>query len=315
MSQKTFLVTGGAGFIGSHLCEFLAKRGDKVVCFDNLSTGKFENVTEARENIAFVKGDVNKREDLEKVFSQYKFDGIFHYAAIVGVKRTMEMPVEVLSDIDGIRAILELALTHGKPKVVFASSSEVYGEPVEIPEAESGHANPKIPYAVAKLYGEKLIEAYWEKHKLPGCALRFFNVYGPRQDSSGYGFVAGIFIKNVLEGKSPVIFGDGGQTRDFVYIDDNIKASFLAFKSPKTNGEVINIGTGRPTTLFDLAEEVISQCGKRGVIRPEFAEKRDDIRHRFPDIRKMRELLDFRPEVSLRSGLKKVLALYRENKR
>jgi UDP-glucose 4-epimerase len=310
MPQKTFLVTGGAGFVGSHVCEYLAKRGDKVVCFDNLSTGKFENLTEARENMVFAQGDVNSRADLEKIFAEHRFDGIFHYAAIVGVKRTLQMPIEILEEVNGIRHILELALKNGKPKVMFSSSSEVYGEPVEIPETEDGHINAKLPYAVTKLYGEKMLEAYWEKHQLPTCSLRFFNVYGPRQDSSSYGFVGGIFVKNVLEGKAPVVFGDGAQTRDFVYVDDNVKASVLAFESEKTNGQVLNIGTGRPTTIFDLAQEVIFLCGKSGQIVPEFAEKRDDVRHRFPDIRKMMTLLNFRPEISLQEGLKKLIAWY-----
>lgn len=309
-NPKKFLVTGGAGFIGSHLCEFLVNRGDSVVCFDNLSTGRLENIAHIKDKVTFVKGDANNFSDLEEVFKNNKFDGVFHYAAVVGVKRTMENPLPVLEDVEGTRNVLKLALANGKPKVVFASSSEVYGEPVEIPEVESGHANPKIPYAVAKLYSEKLLEAYWQKYQLPTCSLRFFNVYGPRQESSDYGFVAGIFIKKVLKNESPVIFGDGTQTRDFVYIGDNIAASVAALESPATNGEVVNIGTGKPTTLVDLAEDVIAACGKEGKIKIEFAPKRDDIRHRFPDVSKMIRLLSFRPRTSLREGLKKTIAWY-----
>lgn len=311
--QKTILVTGGAGFVGSHVCRNLLAKGYRVVCFDNLSTGKEENIADIRDRIIFAKGDANSRADLEVIFKAHAFSGVFHYAAVVGVRRTQEHPLLVLQDVEGIKNVAELALQYGKPKVVFSSSSEVYGEPVEIPEIESGHVNPKIPYAVVKLYGEKLLQAYWEKEKLPTCSLRFFNVYGPRQESSEYGFVGSIFIKRALKGLPPIIFGDGTQTRDFVFVDDNVAASILAFESPATNGEVLNIGTGRPTTLLDLAEDVLAECGMNGTLRPEFAAARDDIRHRFPDIGKMRRLLNFRPATTLKEGLRKTIAWYREH--
>jgi len=310
MTSKKILITGGAGFIGSHLCGRLARDGHEVICFDNLSTGRLDNIKEFQNQLIFVQGDVNKQQDLEKVFQEYKPEAVFHYAAVVGVRRTAENPVEVLNDIEGVKNIFALALKYGKPKIVYASSSEVYGEPVEIPEREDGHINPKIPYAVVKLYGEKMVEAYWQKYKLPGCALRFFNVYGPHQESSDYGFVMGIFIKRVLAGEPPVIFGDGSQTRDFVYIDDNIDASILAWQSEASNGQIFNIGTGKPTTILDLAEEVIEAAGKSDKIKPEFAAPRDDIKHRFPDVGKMQRLLNFRPRISLKEGLRKTVEWY-----
>ena len=307
---KTILVTGGAGFIGSHLCERLVKDGHKVICFDNLSAGCLDNIKDFQEKLTFIQGDANKRADLEKAFQKHKPEAVFHYAAVVGVRRTAENPVEVLNDIEGVKNVFELALEYGKPKIIYASSSEVYGEPVEIPEKEDGHINPKIPYAVVKLYGEKMVEAYWQKYQLPGCSLRFFNVYGPRQESSDYGFVMGIFIKKVLAGEAPIIFGDGAQTRDFVYIDDNIDACVLAWQSEKSNGEILNIGTGKPTTILDLAEEVIDACGKNGQVKPEFAPPRDDIKHRFPDVAKMQDLLNFRPRVFLKDGLRETVDWY-----
>ena len=310
--MATILVTGGAGFIGSHLCEFLCKRGDKVICLDNLSTGSLQNIESIHDKITFIKGDVNKFADLEPIFQNNKLDAIFHYAAVVGVKRTLENPIDVLDDIKGTRNLLKLALQYGKPKIVFASSSEVYGEPVEIPEVENGHTNAQLPYAVTKLYCEKLLEAYWQKYSLPTCSLRFFNIYGPRQESSDYGFVGGIFIKRVLEGKAPIIFGDGTQTRDFVYIDDNIEAALHALDSYAANGEAINIGTGKPTTVLDLAEEIIALCGTEGKIKPEFVPPRNDVRHRFPDVSKMRRLLNFRPKISLREGLQKTIDWYKQ---
>ena len=312
-TTRKFLVTGGAGFVGSHLCEFLVGRGDEVVCFDNLSTGMVENIEHINGGLTFIEGDVNSREELKSVFKNHKFDGIFHYAAMVGVKRTLEDPLAVLADIEGTKNILKLALEHGKPKVVFASSSEVYGEPLQVPEVEDGLLNPHLPYAVVKLYNEKMVEAYWQVHKLPSCSLRFFNVYGPRQESSDYGFVVGIFIKRVLEGKSPIIFGDGLQTRDFVYVNDNIRAAVLAFESEKANGEAINIGVGRPTTVLDLAERVVKACGMEGKIEPEFVPPRGDIRHRSPDTQKMQKLLNFHPETSLDKGLEKTIDWYKES--
>ena len=308
------LVTGGAGFIGSHLCEHVLKYGHEVICVDNLSTGQLKNIEHIKDKITFVQGDANSFDDLEPIFKNNKLGAVFHYAAIVGVKRTTENPLAVLDDIKGTRNILKLALQYGKPKIVFASSSEVYGEPVEIPEVEDGHTNAKLPYAVTKLYCEKLLEAYWQKYSLPTCSLRFFNVYGPRQESSDYGFVVGIFIKRVLQGQSPIIFGDGTQTRDFVYIDDNVEASIKAMESYATNGEVINVGSGKPTTILDIAEEIIKLCGKETELKPEFVPSRDDVRHRFPDVSKMRRLLNWRPKYSLKDGLEKTIAWYRIQK-
>lgn len=308
------LVTGGAGFIGSHLCTRLINDGHTVVCLDNLETGTEKNIEPLKDKgLTFVQGDANDRAVLESIFTNHRFDDVFHYAALVGVKRTDEHPEKVLRDAEGIRHIAELALAHGKPKVIFASSSEVYGEPVEIPEREDGHINAQIPYAVVKLLGEKILETYWKKYKLPTCSLRFFNVYGPKQESSDYGFVAGIFIKNVLKGQPPIVFGDGTQTRDFVYIDDNIEAAIRALHSDAVNGEVLNVGTGRPTTVLDLAEEIISIIGNEQVIEPVFTQARNDVKHRFPDVSKMRRLLDFRPTYRLRDGLEKTIAWYREN--
>jgi nucleoside-diphosphate-sugar epimerase len=315
MRQNVVLVTGGAGFIGSHLCEGLLNKGYSVVCLDNLSTGKLDNLKDCtnRQGFEFVKADVVK-DDLENLFISKKINFVFHHAAIVGVKRTLENPLEVLDDILGIKKILELSLKYKVKKVVFASSSEVYGEPVNIPEVEDGHVNAKLPYAIVKLIGEKYMEIYFKKYGLNTCSLRFFNVYGPRQDSSEYGFVVGIFIKQVLSGKSPSIFGDGTQTRDFVYIKDNVEATIKAMETNKTNGETINIGTGRPVTLLDLAETVITLCRKEKEIEPIFMKnRRQDVIHRFPNVSKMMKLLSFKPYYKLEDGLKKTIQWYIDN--
>jgi UDP-glucose 4-epimerase len=314
-NKKIYLVTGGAGFIGSYLCEKLLKAKNKVICFDNLSTGNKANLAEFLKNpdFIFIKGDANKKKDIEPIFKKYKLDGVFHYAAVVGVKRTIENPLLVLEDVEGIKNILELALKYNKPKIVFPSSSEVYGEPMELPEKEDGSVNPKLPYAVVKLLGEKFLESYYQKYGLKTCVLRYFNVYGPKQRDSAYGFVVGIFIDQVLSGKAPTIFGNGSQTRDFTYIDDNIEASWRAMVSDKTNGEVINIGSGRPLTIYNLALSVIDAAGLKGKLRPKLIKSnRIDVKHRFPEIGKMIKLLNFHPKVSLEDGLKKTIDWHKD---
>jgi UDP-glucuronate decarboxylase len=323
LKGKTILVTGGAGFIGSHLCERLLDLGAKVICFDNLSTGRVRNLSFAYDaqkaastnpNFVFIQGDVNVADDIRQVFLSYPIDYVFHYAAVVGVKRVWEKPFAVFKDIEGFNDVLDLSVMRGVKKVVFSSSSEAYGEPVERFEREDGIHNPgsRNAYALTKLVGENLFLGYYEKYKLPTAVLRFFNVYGPKQESSAYGFVAGVFIKQVLEGKNPTIFGDGKQTRDFVYVDDNIDLAIRALLSDKTNGEVINVGKGKPTAILELAEQIIKLSGKD--LRPEFLPARpNDIKYRNPDITKMKRLLDAEPQVNLEEGLKKTFEWYKEN--
>jgi UDP-glucuronate decarboxylase len=311
--MKNILVTGGAGFIGSHLCEALIRKGNKVVCVDDLSTGNTNNISHLQDNFKFVKGDANSYDVLKSVFNENQFDSVFHYAAIVGVDRTLENPVSVLNDIKGTQHILDLSKDKGVKEVIFASSSEVYGEPVEIPETEEGPLNAKLPYAVTKLMSEQLLKAYYEEFGIKTTSLRFFNVYGPKQDSSPYGFVVGIFIEQILKGLSPTIFGDGTQTRDFVYIEDNINAALQVLDNQKCAGEIINIGTGRPVTILDLGETLLKVMGSNK--EPIHMEtERIDIKHRFPDVSKMRAMLSFRPKYKLEEGLAKTIDWYKQKK-
>lgn len=316
LQGKSVLVTGGAGFIGSHLTERLLKEGARVIVFDDLSTGKLSNLDSVKEdpNFKFIEGDVCVYDDIRDVFLMNDIDYVFHLAAVVGVKRVQETPLICFKDIDGYKNILDLSLIKGVKKIVYSSSSEAYGEPVSLPEREDGVHNPgtRDTYALAKLVGENMFLGYNDQRGLPATALRFFNVYGPRQESSAYGFVTGVFIRQVLDNKSPTVYGDGMMTRDFIYIDDNIEAQIRALLSDKTNGQVINVGMGRQTTILDLAEKIIQISGKD--IQPEFVtSKRTDIRYRCPDVTKMKELIDFMPQVGLDEGLKRTFDWYKKN--
>lgn len=323
LKHKTILVTGGAGFIGSHLCDRLIKLEAKVICFDNFFTGKKENILHLLENKNFtlIKGDINKFEDIEQVFKKFNIDYIFHYAAILGVKRVIENPLLVLDDIYGIQHILRLAKEHKIKKVIFSSSSEVYGFSTNLPlkeddgeEMANNSSDYAHLYALVKLMGEKIMKMYNNIYNVPTCSLRFFNVFGPNQESSSYGFVAGVFIKQVINDKSPTVFGNGYQTRDFIFIDDNIRIAIKALLSPDSNGEVINVGVGRQTTIIDLAERIIRISGKN--LKPEFVdmkERKNEIKYRSPDITKMRKILNETIEDKFEENLKITYNWYLKN--
>lgn len=319
LQGKTLLVTGGAGFIGSNLAERLLHEGAKVIVVDNLSTGTVDNIAHLLESpstkdaIIFVSADANDPAAMRVVFASHHIDYVFHYAAFVGVRNVIERPLEVFRDIEGIKAILALSKEYGVKKVVFASSSEAYGEPTEMPERENGqhNVNPDDPYGLTKLVGENMMKNYWKHHGLPTTSLRFFNVYGPRQNASAYGFVVGIFMKKILAGEPITIFGDGKQTRDFVYVDDNIEAGIRALLSEKANGETINVGSGKEVTILTLAEQIAAVAGMEKTV-PVFLPVREvEIRYRNPDTKKMKEILSFAPQVSLADGLKKTFDWYR----
>ena len=311
LKNKTVLVTGGAGFIGSHLCDQLLEEGASAICFDNLSTGKKENFSqlEGKPGFSFINGDSNRLEDLEKVFKKQPIDYVFHYAAVLGVKRVLEHPLLVLPDIIGIETILKLAKEHGVKKVIYASSSEAYGHTAELPLREDNNKDLNNNqdnvhlYALVKLMGEKIMKVYNDKYGVPTCSLRFFNVFGPRQESSAYGFVVGVFIKQIIANLAPTIFGDGYQTRDFIYVKDNVRLGIKALLSDQTDGEVINIGVGRQTTILDLAEKLIRISGKE--LKLQLLPARNyEIKYRSPDVSKMERLLGEKIEDRLEDNLR-----------
>lgn len=324
LKNKTILVTGGAGFIGSHLCERLLGLGAKVICFDNLFTGKRKNVEHLEENpnFVFIMGDVNDYKNLrEEVFQKYKIDYIFHYAAVLGVKRVTENPFLVLPDIAGIENILKLAKEFKVQKIVYASSSEAYGHTGELPlrednarDIECNQSDNVHLYALVKLMGEKMMKIYNNKYGVPACSLRLFNVFGPRQESSAYGFVVGVFINQIIANEPPTIFGDGYQTRDFIYVKDNVEIAIKALLFSETNGEVINVGVGRQITILDLTEKLIRISGKN--LKPKFLPARAyEIKYRSPDVTKMQKLLKTVLSDNLDENLKITYEYYLKNQK
>jgi UDP-glucose 4-epimerase len=315
--MERVLVTGGAGFIGSHLCHALLQRGFRVACLDNFSTGKGSNIEFLRKNrnFSYYAVDVNKKLILEKAFQTVRPNYVFHYAATVGVKRVLEDQFAPLEDIEGIKNILYLSLRNKVKKVIYASSSEVYGESPQLPQKENGILNPLLSYGAVKLIGEHFCQAYYKKYGLPTCALRFFNVYGPRQEGSDYGFVVSIFINQVLRGERPTVFGDGLQTRDFTYVSDNVNAALLAMMSEKADGQIFNVGTEKCTSILNLALKIIKISGKS--LTPEFLPERSEfeITHRLPDVSKIKKALGFKAKIDLEKGLQKTIEYYNTRKR
>jgi UDP-glucose 4-epimerase len=300
------LITGGAGFIPSCLAEKLAEKNDtRIVIVDNLVTGSTDKIPVSKhDNIRFINCNVNVLDDISGIFNASSFDYVFHYAAMVGVKRTQENPVSVLEDIAGIKNILTLSKNTGVKRVYYSSSSEVYGEPVEFPQNEdTTPLNSRLPYAIVKNVGEAFLRSYKKEFGLDYTIFRFFNTYGSKQSKD---FVVSKFISAALSGNDITIYGDGKQTRTFCYIDDNITATTNAFYNNKFVNDVVNVGGEDEITILELAQTIIRVTGSSSKIIHLPALKEGDMTRRKPDISKMKQLLD-KPLTSLEDGLKKVL--------
>ena len=294
--------------MGSHMCDHLLSHGAKVICIDDLSNGKLRNISHLKNNkkFKFYKRDVNYFNQIKPIFAKDKPDYVMHYAAMVGVKRTSEKPLEVFKDIEGIKNIAELSRVYKVKKILFISSSEVYGEPVKLPIAEDDTFNGKWPYSLVKILGEQYFKAYHEVHGIPVTILRFFNVYGPRQDFGDSGFVVSVFLKRAQEGKPLEIFGSGEQTRDFVYVEDNIRLSLKAFLNNKMSGHPMNIGSGKSISIKDLAKEVKKMFPKIKIVFKS-ARSKGEIKYRTPDVSFMKKTLRDEPRIRLGDGLLKTL--------
>jgi nucleoside-diphosphate-sugar epimerase len=303
-SKKNILITGGAGFIPSSLADRLLQNPDYfVVLVDNFLTGKKENVPQ-HENCKFIHGDVNNFDDIAPVFSLYNFDYVFHYAAVVGVKRTLENPIMVLDDIYGIRNILDLSKRTGVKRVFYASSSEVYGEPVHLPQHETiTPLNSRLPYAVVKNVGESYFRSYQQEYGLDYTIFRFFNTYGPKQSTD---FVMSRFIRLALANQDIPVYGDGSQTRTFCYIEDHLDACLKAMESNLVINDVANIGNGKIVTIMELAELIIRLTDSKSKIVHLPPLEEGDMTRRQPDIEKMNTLLG-KPFTSLEDGIQNIL--------
>lgn len=306
MEKTKILITGGAGFIASALAEKLAENEkNHVVVVDNLLTGSLSKVPQSKHNnITFIKCDANEYSDISSVFFAYKFTYVFHYAAVVGVKRTLENPVMVLNDLDGIRNILSLSKNTGVQRVYYSSSSEVYGEPVEFPQNEhTTPLNSRLPYAIVKNVGEAYLKSYKQEFGLDYTIFRFFNTYGPKQSKD---FVISKFISLALKNKDITVYGDGSQTRTFCFVNDNIDACVAAHYNNMFVNDVVNVGGEKEVTILELAELIIriTKSSSKIVHLPPLEE--GDMTRRKPDVTKMQQLLKREP-VTLEEGLKIVL--------
>ncbi|MDQ3192786.1 MAG: NAD-dependent epimerase/dehydratase family protein [Bacteroidota bacterium] len=300
------LITGGAGFIPSALAEKLAADASNfIVIADNLITGCIDKVpVSINNNIRFIKCDVNEWTDISGIFYAWQFDYVFHYAALVGVKRTLSNPVKVLNDITGIKNILHLSKNTGVKRVFYSSSSEVYGEPVEFPQNEhTTPLNSRLPYAIVKNVGEAYLRSYKTEYNLDYTIFRFFNTYGPKQSKD---FVVSKFIAAALKNKDITIYGNGMQTRTFCYINDNIDACVNAFLENKFVNDVVNVGGEKEITILELANTIIKVTNSSSRIIHLDPLEEGDMTRRQPDIEKMKQLLKREP-VELEDGLKKII--------
>lgn len=302
-----YLVTGGAGFIGSHLAARLAMRGDAVRIFDNFSTGHKANVIAIGGRVEIVRGDLRDEEAVRRAMDGVSV--VFHQAADPSVPRSIDDP-RTCYDINvlGTLNVLLAARDAGVRRVVFASSCAVYGDSPILPKSEQLAPEPASPYAASKLAGEELCTVFARVWGLETVSLRYFNVYGPRQDpKSAYAPVIPRFLQALLRGERPVIYGDGGQTRDFVYVGDVVQANLLAAEAPGIAGRVFNIAAGRSVSLYQL---LLLMADLLGV--PPKAEhlppRPGDVRHSAADIRAARQALGYEPMVRLEEGLESTIA-------
>ena len=307
--MESILVTGGAGNIGSALVRALVRRPDTgVIVADNLLTGNVEKIRLDTRNFTFIKCDVNDFDDISSLFYRFRFTHVFHFAAVVGVQRTLANPLLVLRDITGIENILRLCKNTGVKRVYFSSSSEVYGEPFEIPQNENTTPlNSRLPYAVVKNVGEVYLRTFQREFGLPYTIFRFFNTYGPRQSED---FVLPRFIRAALAGNPLRVYGDGSQTRTFCYVDDTVETCMILHAEAACENDVINIGSDVEMSILDLARMVIRVTGSNSSIEflPPLME--GDMSRRCPDISKMRQLLK-RPLLPLEEGIGKLVNHYK----
>ena len=310
--KPLYLVTGGAGFIGSHLSEALVKRGERVRVLDNLMTGNLANFAHLAGQVEFIEASITDYDATRRAAEGVSV--IFHEAAIPSVPRSVKDPqLNHDSNVNGTFNVLMAARDAGVRRVVYAASSSAYGNTETLPKTETMLPSPLSPYAAAKLVGEYYCQVFAGVYGVETVALRYFNVFGPRQDpSSPYSGVISKFVTMLLAGKSPTIYGDGEHSRDFTYIDNVVDANLRAAEAPDASGQVINVAIGARITLNQLLAELQQIIGTSLGTNYE-AERAGDVRDSLADISRARQLLGFEPLVSLREGLERTVAWYRDH--
>jgi len=306
-----YLVTGGAGFIGSNTVDELVRRGHSVVVLDDLSAGKEENLAEVRSKITFVKGSVIDVEAVQKAIHQAEY--VIHLAARTSVPRSVKDPQETNRiNVEGTLNVLVAALDNRVKRLVFAASSSAYGETPTLPKTESMEPKPISPYGVSKYVGELYASVFGRCYGLETVCLRYFNIFGPRQDpDSPYSGVLSRFAAAFLADEPPVVFGDGEQTRDFTYVENAVQANLLACEAPGATGHVFNVGTGNRVSLNQTLELFRQVSGK--TLQAQFEPPREgDIRDSQADIAKAKEMLGYEPAVGFEEGLERTFAWYQQ---
>ncbi len=308
------LITGGAGFIGSHLCDKYTKEGHNVLCLDNFMSGNLMNIKHLLDyrNFKLIKGDIRDFNSLEKIMRDV--DVVFHLAAQIHVDRSyIEPQLTYEVNVIGTQNILEVARIYDAKRVIYASTSEVYGSAQYVPIDERHPLNAPHPYGASKIAADRMCYAYMQTYGMNISILRLFNIFGPRQRDIGYGGVISIFARRVLSDMSPIIFGDGLQTRDYTYIEDAIRAYDLLLNHDEPITEPINFGSGREVSILDLANMVIEFCGKEGNIKPIQVEPRiGEVERLIADATKAQELFDWEPKYNFEKGLKEFVQWYKD---
>jgi len=309
-----YLVTGGAGFIGSNICKELLKRGEKVRILDNFSTGRRTNLDEFKgnPNLEMIEGDLRSFHIVRQAVKGV--DYVLHQGALPSVPRSINDPI-TSNDVNilGTLNILEAAKEFGVKRVVFASSSSVYGNNPILPKEEKMPVAPLSPYAVTKYAAERYCQVFYQIYGLETVSLRYFNVFGPNQDpTSQYSAVIPKFIKLIMNNEQPLVFGDGLQSRDFTFVQNNIEANILACTEPKAAGKVFNIACGERYTLIDLVNGINRILGKN--IEPKFlTDRAGDVKHSLADITKAKSLLGYEVKVDFYAGLEKTVEYFIKN--
>lgn len=309
--MATVLVTGGAGFIGSNLTEALLRRGNSVRVLDNFSTGKKENLIFLEEypSLEIMEGDIRDLNTCRAAMGDVQY--VFHQAALASVERSVEDPLTCNAvNAGGTLNVLIAARDAGVKRVIYAASSSVYGDTPTLPKREDMPPNPLSPYALQKYIGEQYCRLFFQLYGLETVSLRYFNIFGPKQDpTSVYSAVIPKFIEALLQGRSPIVFGDGEQSRDFTYIDNVVRANLLAMSANRLQGEAINVACGKRISLNQLLNMLKDIWGLK--LAPIYREPRKgDVRHSLADIQLAREILNYLPEVEIEVGLKKTAGYF-----